>query len=248
MWSLYKENVHPVVNLFHLASLEHFFLESSEMIFDIPSSIELAMFCIYFVAITSIDNEECQALFDDDRGHLLAKYRLGVETSLVRARFMKTDDRMVTALYVRFMLLELKLNVFKPLQNPVRFDSTRRGEPFLCSLECIETSYRLQPDRRSVKWAWFFKSYTHWPTLAFVLHELREQRAGKDAGRAWRAAEQTWHRDGKHLARTTEADIGGTLSCACGKRRGLRVVKSCGVHNKAARLLCEAAAFGLELA
>ncbi|KAG7040305.1 hypothetical protein JMJ77_0009916 [Colletotrichum scovillei] len=368
MWFLYKENVHPVVNLFHLASLEHFFHDSFQMTFDIPSSTELAMFCIYFGAITSIDDEDCQALFHEGRGHLLAKYRLGVEKSLVRANFMETDDRMVlealcafliilrrhdarlswelsglairlsqslgihrdggvlrlpffeaemrrrlawqlcnidapasedyayepsilemssfdagtpmnvndcdlspsllerpqeiqgftessflrahveitrlwryvfdarrplslgerpvecmteaekdqwlkdcrerlerdhlkglspsepmqwvTALYVRFMLLELKLNVFKPLQEIARFDATRRKDLFLCSLECIESSYRLQHDRRSEKWAWFFKSYTQWHALAFVLHELREQRPGKDAGKAWRVAER----------------------------------------------------------
>lgn len=88
------------------------------------------------------------------------------------------------------MLLELKLNVFKPLQNTARFNATRRRELFICSLECIETSYRLQNDRRSEKWAWFFKSYSQWHALAFVLHELRERRAGKDAGKAWRAAER----------------------------------------------------------
>ncbi|KAH0430109.1 hypothetical protein CcaCcLH18_08055 [Colletotrichum camelliae] len=330
MWSLYKKNVHPVVSSFHLASLEHLFHESTEVAYGIPRNMELAMFCVYYGAVTSIDDDDCQSLFDMERGHLLAKYRLGVEKCLVRAGFMDTDDRLVlealcaflivlrrhdarlswklsglairlsqsigihrdgyalglpffeaemrrrlawqlcnidapaqedyacdpsmlemssfdagmpinvndcdltpnllerpperhgftdstflrvhveitrlwrmngssnainisikvSALYVRFMLLELKLNVFKPLQNPARFNTARRNELFLCSLECIEASYRLQHDRRSEKWAWFFKSYNQWHALAFVLHELRERRAGSSAGSAWRAVER----------------------------------------------------------
>ncbi|KAF5496796.1 Transcription factor vrtR1 [Colletotrichum siamense] len=280
MWSLYKQNVHPVVSLFHLPSLEQWFHESTEVAFGIPRNMELAMFCIYYGAVTSIDDEDCQSLFDMERSHLLARYRLGVEKCLVRAGFMDTDDRLVlealcafliilrrhdarlswklsglairlsqsvgihrdgytlhlpffeaemrrrlawqlcnidapaqedyacdpsmlemssfdagmpinvSAMYVRCMHLELKLNVFKPLQNPARFNTARRNELFLCSLECIEASYRLQHDRRSEKWAWFFKSYNQWHALAFVLHELRERRAGSSAGNAWRAVER----------------------------------------------------------
>ncbi|KAF4894637.1 Transcription factor vrtR1 [Colletotrichum fructicola] len=280
MWSLYKQNVHPVVSLFHLPSLEQWFHESTEVAFGIPRNMELAMFCIYYGAVTSIDDEDCQSLFDMERSHLLAKYRLGVEKCLVRAGFMDTDDRLVlealcafliilrrhdarlswklsglairlsqsvgihrdgctlhlpffeaemrrrlawqlcnidapaqedyacdpsmlemssfdagmpinvSALYVWCMLLELKLNVFKPLQYPARFNTARRNELFLCSLECIEASYRLQHDRRSEKWAWFFKSYNQWHALAFVLHELRERRAGSSVGNAWRAVER----------------------------------------------------------
>ncbi|KAF4812005.1 Bikaverin cluster transcription factor bik5 [Colletotrichum tropicale] len=368
MWSLYKRNVHPVVSLFHLGTLEQWFHESTEVAFGIPRNTELAMFCIYYGAVTSIDDEDCQSLFDMDRCHLLSRYRLGVEKCLVRAGFMDTDDRLVlealcvfliilrrhdarlswklsglairlsqsvgihrdgsalrlpffeaemrrrlawqlcnidapaqedyacdpsmlemssfdagmpinlndcdltpdllerpperdgftdstflrvhveitrlwryvfdsrrprdrgeksvesmtdtekdewleqchqrlhqgylkclslsdplqwvSALYVRCMLLELKLNVFKPLQNPAKFNTARRNELFLCSLECIEASYRLQHDRRSEKWAWFLKSYNQWHALAFVLHELRERRAGSSAGNAWRAVER----------------------------------------------------------
>ncbi|KAL3302278.1 Fungal-trans multi-domain protein [Colletotrichum asianum] len=105
MWSLYKQNVHPVVSLFHLPSLEQWFHESTEVAFGIPRNMELAMFCIYYGAVTSIDDEDCQSLFDMERSHLLAKYRLGVEKCLVRAGFMDTDDRLVLEALCAFLII-----------------------------------------------------------------------------------------------------------------------------------------------
>ncbi|KAH9236564.1 hypothetical protein K456DRAFT_1830599, partial [Colletotrichum gloeosporioides 23] len=105
MWSLYKQNVHPVVDLFHLASLEQWFQESTEVAFGIPRNMELAMFCIYYGAVTSIDDEDCQSMFDMDRCHLLSKYRLGVEKCLVSAGFMDTDDRLVLEALCAFLII-----------------------------------------------------------------------------------------------------------------------------------------------
>ncbi|KAI1370236.1 hypothetical protein F4677DRAFT_369955 [Hypoxylon crocopeplum] len=370
MWALYLDNVQPMLGVFHLMSLEHFFRLPDSALQTVPKSIELSMFCIYYGAVTSIDHDDCQTYFSQERSVLLGRYRFCIERLLVETRFIETDDvfvlqafctylivlrrhdpflswkmcglairlaqslgihrdgsglglsafeseirrriawqlcnidapasedfacdpsilemssfdvrmpmnintsdlqpgsielptekqgftdstfllvhvevtclwrevfdsrrraetevekaieamtdvekdawieqrgerleqrylrhcslsvplQWVTIMYMRFMLLELKLNVHKPLKNVSRLSAARRDELLVCSIECVEILYRLQNDRRSEKWAWYFKSYAQWHALAFVLHELAQPTHSRHADRAWRAVERT---------------------------------------------------------
>ncbi|KAI1084599.1 hypothetical protein F5B20DRAFT_522290 [Whalleya microplaca] len=370
MWALYRDNVQPMLGVFHLMTLEHFFQKADGALQNTPKSIELSMFCIYYGAVTSIDQDDCQTYFGRERNVLLARYRFCIERLLIETRFLETDDifvlqafctfliilrrhdpflswkmcglairlaqslgihrdgsglglsafeseirrriawqlcnidapasedfacdpsilemgsfdvripmnvntcdlqpgtielptevqgftdstfllvhveitclwrevfdsrrrtaneaekavermtdaekddwieqhgarleqkylkhcslsvplQWVTIMFTRFMLLELRLNVHKPLKNVSRLSASRRGELLECSIECIEILYRLHNDRRSEKWAWYFKSYAQWHALAFVLYELGQPTHNRHAERAWRAVERT---------------------------------------------------------
>ncbi len=90
MWQTFLVNVNPLLKMLHAPTWQQSILDASGDIRNIPRHIEAAMFGIYFLAVTSLQNEECQSMFGEQRNTLLAKYAHGTQQALINARFLKS--------------------------------------------------------------------------------------------------------------------------------------------------------------
>jgi hypothetical protein len=63
------------------------------------------MFAIYYGAVTSIMQDECRQLWNEDRQSLLNKYRFGLEQALARANFLYCDEIIILQAFVVFLIL-----------------------------------------------------------------------------------------------------------------------------------------------
>ena len=101
LWQLYLENVDPLLKVTHIPSLQGRIIEAASSVFNITPALEALMFSIYAMSITTLDEDDCPAMFGSSRGDLVAKYQFGCQQALLNASFLRTDDRdCLTALFL----------------------------------------------------------------------------------------------------------------------------------------------------
>ncbi|KAF2653479.1 hypothetical protein K491DRAFT_602793 [Lophiostoma macrostomum CBS 122681] len=104
-WTVFKENVDPLVKVLHIPSFEPVFLDAITHLDNIPRSLECLMFAIYYGAVTSIMQDECRQLWGEDRQSMLNRYRFGLEQALARANFLYCDEIIILQAFVTFLIL-----------------------------------------------------------------------------------------------------------------------------------------------
>ena len=91
---IYLANVDPVFKILHAPSVRRFLQGNSPQLDCSPglSGIEALRFAIYYAAVTSMAEGECKARTGEEKGILLARFRLGIEEGLANADFVNTVD------------------------------------------------------------------------------------------------------------------------------------------------------------
>ncbi len=102
-WEIYKENVDPLVKIFHRPYAEKTVLEASQNLDHVSKPLEVMMFAIYFAAVNSVSPEECMTIFAVERQAALKKYRFACEQALARAGFLSTQELVVLQSFTLFL-------------------------------------------------------------------------------------------------------------------------------------------------
>ncbi|KAI1384919.1 fungal-specific transcription factor domain-containing protein [Hypoxylon trugodes] len=104
LWQIYLDNVNPLLKLTHTPTLQVRIIEAGANLDKVSRSLEALMFSIYLMAITSIDEAECQATFNESRNTLLAKYYYSAQQALLNAGFMRNPDITLVQAYLLYLL------------------------------------------------------------------------------------------------------------------------------------------------
>ena len=91
-WQLYVDNVDAVYKLLHVPSMENVIRTASSPHTTLSPGHEALLFGIYFAAITSMSVEKVQTTFQDNKAHLLSRYRCGLEQALGHAHLLSTQE------------------------------------------------------------------------------------------------------------------------------------------------------------
>lgn len=92
LWQIYISNVNPLLKINHTPTLQAQIISASTAINKISRPLEALMFAIYFAAITSMNDDEVQSTFGEDKAVLLGKYHHATQQALVNAGFMRSTD------------------------------------------------------------------------------------------------------------------------------------------------------------
>lgn len=103
-WEVYKENVDPLMKVFHRPSVEKTLLEATRDLDHISKPLEVLMFSIYFAAVTSLCNEECMDMTGMDKESALKKYRFAFEQAMARAGFLSTTELVILQAFTVFLI------------------------------------------------------------------------------------------------------------------------------------------------
>lgn len=111
LWQTFLVNVNPLSKVVHAPTLQQTILDASEDVRNIPRPVEALMFSVYFLAVTSLQNEDCQTMFGEQRSTLLARYAQGTQQALVNARFLKSLNMGTLQAYIFYLVNELHLTL-----------------------------------------------------------------------------------------------------------------------------------------
>ncbi|KAF2756595.1 hypothetical protein EJ05DRAFT_69819 [Pseudovirgaria hyperparasitica] len=103
---IYAERIHSIVGIPHLTSLRSL-LQQHRTGFtqSTPSSNHALMFAVFFAAVCSMDEQEVQTSLGLSQNELLTRYRIGLESSLVRADFLNNPSYDLVEAVTIFMTL-----------------------------------------------------------------------------------------------------------------------------------------------
>jgi hypothetical protein len=76
--------------MFHAPTIQQTILDASGDLDHVPRHVEALMFAIYFLAVTSLGNEDCEAMFGEPRSTLVAKYSHATQQALINSKFLKS--------------------------------------------------------------------------------------------------------------------------------------------------------------
>jgi hypothetical protein len=105
LWDIFKVNVDPMTKILHIPTLEPQITDALYQDNRPPDKLDLLCFCVYFGAVTSLSNQECESIFLQDRSVLCSRFRLGVETLLSSYQLTSTDDLRVLQAFALYLVL-----------------------------------------------------------------------------------------------------------------------------------------------
>ncbi|KUJ19413.1 uncharacterized protein LY89DRAFT_716926 [Mollisia scopiformis] len=107
LWQLYLENVNPLLKITHTPSLQGRIIEAAGDVSNIKPTLEALMFSIYCMTVTSLDPDDCLAMFGSSQVDLLRRYQFGCQQALLNSGFLRCHERdCLTALY--FYLISVR--------------------------------------------------------------------------------------------------------------------------------------------
>ncbi|KAG6026649.1 hypothetical protein E4U41_001219 [Claviceps citrina] len=105
LWSIYQENVEPLIKVMHVPSADLIMRDARQGCDKLTPGDEALVFAIYLAAITSLDPDEVQIKFGANKGDLLAQYRFATEQALAKANFLDTSDLAVLRAFILFLVV-----------------------------------------------------------------------------------------------------------------------------------------------
>ena len=102
-WHMFKENVDPVIKLFHIPHYEKLYFKAARDMDHLSKPMEVLLFTVYFAAVTTISQEECSMRLGIERQAALQKYRFAVEQALARAGFLSTQELIILQCMLLFL-------------------------------------------------------------------------------------------------------------------------------------------------
>jgi hypothetical protein len=103
---MYLDNVNPLLKITHTPSLQSRIIEATSNVANISPALEALMFSIYCMAILSIDEGDCMAIFGSSQEDLAVRFQFGCRQALVNCGFLRSTDRdCLTALYLYLVSL-----------------------------------------------------------------------------------------------------------------------------------------------
>lgn len=104
LWQIYLNNVNPLLKLTHTPTLQERIIEATANIGKVSKSLEALMFAIYFMAVTSMTDEETQLTFGNDKGQLLQRYYTACQQALVNGGFMRHTDLTLLQAFLLYLM------------------------------------------------------------------------------------------------------------------------------------------------
>ncbi|KAH0594816.1 hypothetical protein MHUMG1_07651 [Metarhizium humberi] len=93
LWQVYLDNVDPLLKMTHTHSLQKRLIAAAPHLMTITPELEALMFGIYCMAISSLTENGCRAMFAASKVDLLSRFQLGCQQALLNSRFMRSTNR-----------------------------------------------------------------------------------------------------------------------------------------------------------
>ncbi|KAK5045300.1 hypothetical protein LTR84_009406 [Exophiala bonariae] len=104
LWQAFLDNVNPIVKILHVPTAQKAVLDAMSNLDHVSRAMEALLFGIYTIAVTSMDDGECQSTLQESKASALGRYRAASQQALRAASILKTSDMMVLQAFVLFLL------------------------------------------------------------------------------------------------------------------------------------------------
>jgi len=124
LWQTFLVNVNPLLKIFHAPTVQQTILDASGDLENVSRPTEALMFAIYFIAVTSMNNSDCERILGEPRQVLVSKYCHAAQQALINSKFLRslniTTLQALTIYMVSSRLFSCSSNLYtcKKLSQP----------------------------------------------------------------------------------------------------------------------------------
>jgi hypothetical protein len=104
LWQLFVDNINPMTKIVHVPTLDLAIRKATNAVSQVPAGFEALMFAIYTLAVSSLNEDECQSLFQGSKRSLFRSYLADTAKALARAKFMSTSSTVIVQALVLHVL------------------------------------------------------------------------------------------------------------------------------------------------
>jgi len=104
LWQLFLDRVNPLTKIIHVPTVQPYVLEATTNILNVPLHYQALLFSIYSMAVVSVTEQECVAMFGVSRALVLGRYTLGARASLARFNFLKNENMAILQALILFQV------------------------------------------------------------------------------------------------------------------------------------------------
>lgn len=104
LWQLFLDRVNPLTKIIHVPTVQPYVIEATSNILNVPLHYQALLFSIYTMAVVSVTEQECVAMFGTSRAVALARYTLGAKASLVSFNFLKNENMAILQALILFLV------------------------------------------------------------------------------------------------------------------------------------------------
>ncbi|RYC59366.1 hypothetical protein CHU98_g6853 [Xylaria longipes] len=95
LWQTFLEKVNPLTKVIHVPSVQPKLVEATTNPDSIPKNVEALLFSIYVMAVTALDERECQQQLGCPKQEAYQRFSTGCRIALMRIGIMNTYDLVV---------------------------------------------------------------------------------------------------------------------------------------------------------
>ncbi|KAH6608893.1 hypothetical protein Trco_002239 [Trichoderma cornu-damae] len=103
LWSVYLENVDPLLKIIHVPTMEAILRDARRNPEKLAPGHETLVFAVYFAALVALEDNEVQINLGASKDELFTLFRFAVEQSLAKANFLNTSDFAVVQALTLFL-------------------------------------------------------------------------------------------------------------------------------------------------
>ncbi|OJJ47704.1 hypothetical protein ASPZODRAFT_131260 [Penicilliopsis zonata CBS 506.65] len=92
LWDVYKENVAPLVPIFHRPTVQKMVFEAAQNLDTLDKPSEALLFAIYLTAVVSLSPQQCLSRVGREREALVSHFRFASEQALARGNLLNTQN------------------------------------------------------------------------------------------------------------------------------------------------------------
>jgi hypothetical protein len=107
LWQTFLDNINPLIKIFHAPSVQQKVLDATANLDDIPKNTEALMFGIYAAATISMNDDECQKLFNENKEEVMARFQSGARQALRIAGYLRSSDIVVLQAFTLYLVRHL---------------------------------------------------------------------------------------------------------------------------------------------
>lgn len=117
LWQIFLDRVNPLLKILHAPTMQQKILEASSDLENVPESLEVLMFSIYYFAATALIPGESMALFGEEQDSMEMRYKHGFQQALVNAGYLRSSDILTLQAFVLYLVSEPTNRMYQTLSD-----------------------------------------------------------------------------------------------------------------------------------
>jgi len=104
LWQIFLDNINPVTKILHAPTFQKTVMEACSDMTSASQPIQLILFAVYALSISSISDSDCQNTFGESRRTILERYQSAIRQMFINNMLLKRSNFLFIQAFVLYLV------------------------------------------------------------------------------------------------------------------------------------------------